>query len=959
MQILVDWGNENPEQVKKRRRREEEEEFERFIRMKLALEAKQAQNQVQSQATATVSASAGFSGGGGGGGAAGEPDEIFIYKDVDTLTWKYAILDFSITTILGPYDTGIVADDFYISNIYVIQDAGFVVDFINNLDGSIHTTKFISAKGPTVGSINNLSTIDYSIRACEGRFVVVTDYDAGDVWIFDGEALRKDSSLIPGSSEFIIGSQGSYSNTQGTGALAITFGETAGELKFWLVNPTGSTLIYESGVLDPIADSQIYFPSLYENSDKVFMFGTNGPSSGEFFGFRVYDSLGRVLQDITLPESNLYNQINLNYYGTDKALCLFWNDTDELVDYQIYQYDGATNSLQTLTRSRADYPNFEFSGDFVSQSNFNSWSYSENASLTLYYDYAGYGGLAVAQACEILYFFEGQEAESYTPIMPFGRIDPNTNWNSECFYFLFDDGDDALKLLTITSDPENRIIEDDLEFYTGYLDGSTSTGADGFIALKFANSNDNSTVVYYVNSIKQTVSSLVVEQSYGSVGFFSENGPVIVSTDSQEWYANLDNSEWTESSRYYISRSNTDNRGTGYFTSSRLTPGAIVETDGERIFWLNDASGTTDSIGDGGFDMFDDANFLTTNMFGEPRVLGIPYTHSQMTSVDQGEAQLTDFTMNGQVADGDLYFGDGSEYFTNLYPGFFVLSADHTDISSFMNSGNYGSDGDATYDFGSIGPITQNGSTYTAMYKKESDNSVQDPSIAHIVIVNIDGVEAGLANEDLSLTENYEHQVSDISTATRLHFLLVAKRNAAITTQEITDLATAYLQTVDPEGTEYTLANALARLNLNYGTVTTNLPSHNNVRLLKADSVLEAMIPDGFDRWYTENDQPWRMGKDCMISIIEDERRGYLSTIYVYDYSGALLQKIETDFGVDQLIEFQLVENTIFVLFSIDNGESWSHTMYCGNLREYSKATVVTPNQYDIQYQINDWVKVD
>jgi hypothetical protein len=191
-----------------------------------------------------------------------------------------------------------------------------------------------------------------------------------------------------------------------------------------------------------------------------------------------------------------------------------------------------------------------------------------------------------------------------------------------------------------------------------------------------------------------------------------------------------------------------------------------------------------------------------------------------------------------------------------------------------------------------------------------------------------------------------------------LHFLLVAKRNAAITTQEITDLATNYLQTVDPDGTEYTLANALARLNLNYGAVTVGLPSHNNVRIVKSNSIVETMIPSGFDRFYTANDQDWQMGKDCMVSIVEDERRSYLVTIFVYDYSGVLLHKIETDSSINDLVEFQVVENTIFMLFSVNDSGSWSHTVYCGNLREYNKATIVTPGQYDIMYQINDWVKV-
>ena len=50
---------------------------------------------------------------------------------------------------------------------------------------------------------------------------------------------------------------------------------------------------------------------------------------------------------------------------------------------------------------------------------------------------------------------------------------------------------------------------------------------------------------------------------------------------------------------------------------------------------------------------------------------GIPYTHTQLSY--SGPVDPLNYIMNGQVLSGDTFFGSGSSYFTNLYPGLFVM----------------------------------------------------------------------------------------------------------------------------------------------------------------------------------------------------------------------------------------------------------------------------------------------
>src|SRR5690606_11785715 len=90
-----------------------------------------------------------------------------------------------------------------------------------------------------------------------------------------------------------------------------------------------------------------------------------------------------------------------------------------------------------------------------------------------------------------------------------------------------------------------------------------------------------------------------------------------------------------------------------------------------------------------------------------------------------------DFIMDGVVYTGasSSVFGTSSSYFTNLYPGLFVLSAQNLDINEFEINGDLGADGGGDMDnyF-----FEYNG--YGVFVKKVYNT--KDPSVNHIIIVN-------------------------------------------------------------------------------------------------------------------------------------------------------------------------------------------------------------------------------
>jgi hypothetical protein len=164
------------------------------------------------------------------------------------------------------------------------------------------------------------------------------------------------------------------------------------------------------------------------------------------------------------------------------------------------------------------------------------------------------------------------------------------------------------------------------------------------------------------------------------------------------------------------------------------------DPDGEGGFIYN-------IINDGGSDMYDGANYFNTNLTQPWEVidqddanysLNIPYTHTQ---------DVTDFTpylnppMDGQVADGTDYFGLGSKYFTNMYPGLFVLAADGISIEQFSIGGNIGTDGDADIE---TQVIEAGNGAWTLFTKTNTDTDGDDPIITHLILVR--GGETGLTH---------------------------------------------------------------------------------------------------------------------------------------------------------------------------------------------------------------------
>ena len=144
------------------------------------------------------------------------------------------------------------------------------------------------------------------------------------------------------------------------------------------------------------------------------------------------------------------------------------------------------------------------------------------------------------------------------------------------------------------------------------------------------------------------------------------------------------------------------------------------------------------NIDDGCSDMYDGGNLYNTNLtqlyvdIAEDSVdfsLSIPYTHTQ----DDGsyECDYTNPPMNGFITDGSSYFGAGSQYFTNMYPGMFMIAASGINVTEYSITGDLGSDGNGA---NAVYIVTAHPG-WTAFVKTNFDTDESDPSVNHIILV--------------------------------------------------------------------------------------------------------------------------------------------------------------------------------------------------------------------------------
>lgn len=142
------------------------------------------------------------------------------------------------------------------------------------------------------------------------------------------------------------------------------------------------------------------------------------------------------------------------------------------------------------------------------------------------------------------------------------------------------------------------------------------------------------------------------------------------------------------------------------------------------------------------------------------------------------------------------YFGStSSQYFTQMYPGMFVMAATGIDISEFSITGDVGSDGDGS-NAAETFSLTSNGKNYTVFFKTNYDGG--DPSINHFIIVPGDG--AGITHLYDETNEYDGDCLQGLTGKNEIYYFVVSRGDEnAISLEDATLISQKFLDVITVE----------------------------------------------------------------------------------------------------------------------------------------------------------------
>lgn len=246
--------------------------------------------------------------------------------------------------------------------------------------------------------------------------------------------------------------------------------------------------------------------------------------------------------------------------------------------------------------------------------------------------------------------------------------------------------------------------------------------------------------------------------------------------------------------------------------------------------------------------------------------------------------------MDGAVQTGDLYFGASSSYFTNLYPGLFVLVAHNVNsIDNFSIDGNLGADSNGynntmQFHVNDMGEVEIMGSSpsniqYSVFVRRVYDTG--DPSILQIFIVD---------NPDELL--NYQHDIDfdnedDQNILTfngivpdKISYLLLSKyKSIEVSDDEVYEIVKKYIELThgkDINSVLSTLSNEYSQI---VDVLNENIRYSTKIKIFNFEGEqLESLDLDGYV-------DEVHIAKDRIAFISYDEESG--DDIWVYS-SGSL-----------------------------------------------------------------------
>jgi hypothetical protein len=574
------------------------------------------------------------------------------------------------------------------------------------------------------------------------------------------------------------------------------------------------------------------------------------------FSYFIYNYQSNILTDIKTIESiqegpsiypvtrggfliRSYDDSNSNYK------LIYLNLSGDII-WQDVTFDGSNIDVEVFSRYVAAYYlgsdgenwKLEVFDENSTRKSFTFENYIEGGGYS--YDDVWSGGFVVREEIDTIQKFHIINFEQGSSTL-FYEIDTDSGDSLNVYQYAFSNKILTIKnysLLEAWSSNGTKISEFDIqsEFSTStwYLNTFTFLDDNGSIIIfGYDDDNDNYNVIFFSGESNQFDSKTISDdfnydydidgqKSYiytsdvdpeGSALFlFYKNSNEINDIDYYEEAYLLP--IWSIDSNLRDLYTFSSERGlvdVNYLSTTRSKDYINLFIDNNRglIYYFSDYG--QNNIYDGGDDMYDTGNELFADN------IQINYTHTQL-SEDRDSGMLSEeFISDGVVFSGvsASVFGTSSEYFTNLYPGLFVLAAQNTEIDEFKINGNLGSYGSGQFNT-FIYETQLNSQTYSVFVKRVWD--AQDPSVNHIIIIN--GSSASITQIIDETNQSDLHSLSGLlsSGVNEIYYMLLGLIGGSyLEDVKVQEIVSAFLSILDSSSD---INELLDNLNLDYGNIT-------------------------------------------------------------------------------------------------------------------------------------------
>jgi len=833
---------------------------------------------------------------------------MIFYRSIETDTWTYIIMDWSNGKIHGPINTGIRANpdldvpgiDY--NNIYlypnIIHEKGyhFIVRSNNSDEDSLFHFRivFMDNSGAIIEDIHYTSTDGDSIvtQSYDYKFYSVYLEDTMEFIIFDGATVIRDSETIstiePDNWDF---NPSTDDNTSLNGFI-VKFNK--------LVDGVPSANFYYFCNSDGMNYMGVYletgnYPSFSTNSisDKILTFIRDWDTD-EYKGFRIYNENLETVRNISFDGLEaIYTNVVYQWYGRGRIAIVFYNAGDSDVDYKVIFYDTVSDTLEETSHPKGiTYPEIEIDAQYIWVYESNPFNVNDSVCviITFFKSDSYQGNFIILGEVVNIAKFGSSESITYNPeVNKFGS------------QFRFHNNNITRPALNVDDDvvimqfkPNGSIVYSDP--ICSYADLNDIDGAPysivGNKSIYVIEKNEGITILYSLNNTTSAVS--IVEVNYAIFSIDWAYGVFIISFNDQEtsYYINTANNAWTLTSHYYF-RENSSY----FFPTSPENRSKIIETSGKSTYKFNDVQINGDpSIEDGGNNLFDGGNIISTNI---AEGNDVAYTHTPMfpknlvNSDDYSQASNTQFIgrMDGSVVAGGLYdFGEEAQYFTNVYPGLFVLSVVNSSINSLWTYGSVGNSNSKIDAYSK--QYTNNSNTYTAYFKLRYGGWGTGTNVNRIMIVDNDGtgIIHNYSDGNPSLDGQEIYTDDGESIANKIHLLFFATYGGGVPTEtEVDNFVTSYLSYVDNVSIG-SLNTVLNSLNNNYSIIVGNLPpfdQNSNGRILSNTTFTSGFNLPEFD--------DMAIGENGFAIIYANPDRGYKYSVNIYSFNFQKLNQYDTE----------------------------------------------------------------